>query len=437
MTQELDTTTAKRIIRSLKVGTTPYDCTEYTNVGNEQWYNAASELFEDIHNDNDSLVRLINGYYGDGKSHFLGMLRSIALAKNWTVAYVTAEKTPLNKFDIVYSEIIKNFTLPPGVKMVPWSDYANTKGGGALLIALFSKIYFESYRPGGIEGVKKQGVLESLRVRSNEIAALPGINETIGNAIRGFTESVIRSDSTTMHQIASWLEGENIKIPEWKISRRIDQKFSRDAMRSISLMATRAGCSGMLVLLDEAERIMEQSRPVRNKSYGVLRDLLDNADQQGGMRSSIMYVASTPDMFTSEKGFAEYEALRSRLAAAERFILPDFIDWRGVIIDLTKTPLPHDVMVQLGKRIRDVHAIAQNWNPKKKLTDELILEIVDRIYKGPFFQVSKPRMIASATTILLEIAEQNRHQEIAQIISQTLENVNRDLAEPLKGESWD
>lgn len=432
----LDTETAKRIIKKLKAGTSPFDCVEYLNVGNERWYEAAAELFDDIKNDNDSIVRLVNGYYGDGKTHFLGMLRCIAKRKDWFVSYVTAEKTPLNKFDQVYSEIVKNITLPPNIKILPWLSSQDTSGARALLYALFSKLYIESNRPGDKEGLKKQRVLDTLRFKTNEFAVNYGIDEIMASAIRGSTECIIRSDYTQIQQIVSWLEGGDNKIPELGITRKIDQKFARDAMKGISIIAKHGGASGILVLLDEAERIMEQTRSIRNKSYGVLRDLLDNADSQGGMKSCVIYVAATPDMFTSEKGFAEYDALRSRLANAKRYAISNFIDWRSVIVDLTKTPLPHNMFIQLSKRILNVHAIARNWTPEKYFTDDLIRDLVMQI-ENDSFHVSKPRMLASSLAILLETAEQNREGDLSRLLNETINYAKMNLSKQLDSKVWE
>ena len=63
-----DKLTARRLIAHLKGGTTPIDCVEFINVGNERWFGAAAEQFEEIQADGDSLVRFIDGYYGDGKT---------------------------------------------------------------------------------------------------------------------------------------------------------------------------------------------------------------------------------------------------------------------------------------------------------------------------------------------------------------------------------
>lgn len=436
MTNGLDTQIAKEIINRLKGGTSPIDHVKHLNVGNEQWYEKAGEYFEDLRNSRDSLVRFIKGYYGDGKTHFLGMLRSIAFDKDWIVSYVTAEKTPLNRFDRVYSGVVRNMTLLPGARLLDWIASRDIRGARTLLGAVFSKIYLETYRPGDITGLEKLSVIDFVKNRSNELSYKDGMEESVGKAIRGYTDAILNKDMAMVQDISSWLQGGQTKIPKLGISRPIDRVMSRDAMRSISLMAERAGIGGILVLFDEAERILKQSKSIRNSSYGIIRDLLDNADQQGGMRSSLMYVAATPEMFSDEKGFAENDALRSRLEIADRFTMSKYTDYRSIIIDLTRTPLPYDMLVRLAERIRDVHSVARNWAPEERFTDEAIEETVHQIEQG-IFQISKPRMTAASVATLLDIIEQNREADVFELINEVLKEVHDTLPKEPETEAWE
>ena len=427
---------AREIINRLKAGTSPIEYVEHLNVGNERWYEMSGEYFDDLQNSGDSLVRFIRGYYGDGKTHFLGMLRAIAFSKKWAVSYVTAEKTPLNRFDTVYSEIVKNMTLPPNAEALDWVMSREVRGPRALLGTTFSKICREAYPPGDTSALKKPSVVEFIRAKSAELAFGEAMEDSVGKAVRGYIEAVIVHNTSRIQDIASWLQGGQIKIPELGINKPIGRVTSRDAMRSISVLARRAGINGILILFDEAERIMKQSKPVRTSSYGIIRDLLDNADEQGGMQSSIMYVAGTPEMFSDEKGFAENDALRSRLEIAGRFAMSKYTDYRSVIVDLTKTPLTHELMVQLAGRIRGIHAIARNWNPEKHLTPRAIEETVGQVEKG-IFQISKPRMLSASIATLLDTAEQNREADTLELISQVLKQVQNALPKEPKTGSWE
>jgi hypothetical protein len=262
---------ARNLIAHLKSGSTPLESVQYINVGNEQWFVAAEELFADIEVGSSSLVRFINGYYGDGKTHFLGMLQAIALARRWIVSYVTAENTPLNKFDIVYAEVVKNMILPADLPYLQWLPACNQRGPGRLLGCFFSKWYLELHSSGDKTGLNDMGVIQGIRERSEKIMAYLGLNELVASAVRAYMRAALCCNAAGMNQVAAWIEGSPILIKEVGVNRRVDQKLARDVLRAISLLVRACGAKGVLLLLDEAERIMDQSRSVRKKSYGLIR----------------------------------------------------------------------------------------------------------------------------------------------------------------------
>ena len=432
----LDQASAKRLINSLKKGTTPLDLAIYLNVGNERWYEAAEEFCADIEADGDSMVRFVNGYYGDGKTHFLGILRTLAIRRCWMVSYVTLENTPIHKFDRLYAEVVKNFQIPGTIALVPWLPDGGKRGAIALLSAFFSKCYVELNGSVNQDGLNKMAVLRGVKERTHKILAQIGVHELVANAVRSFINSALALKRDELQAIAGWAEGQPVLFKEFGLTKRINGNLAHDFLRSLASIAKQSGIKGSLLLLDEAERVMDQSRLVRRKSYGVIRDLLDNADGQGGMPSSMIYLAATPEMFSSETGFAEYDALRSRLASTQHFDIPDLIDWRAVIVDLVKTPLPHDHLVQLAHKVRDVHAVARHWDASAHLTDDIIGRLVDKIESGVSSQVSRPRMLSSVAATLLEIAEQNPDQPLSNVVDSTFDKVLQVLAIRPQTEKW-
>src|SRR2546429_9211562 len=328
----LDQAVAKRIIYHVKAGTTPIDCADHLNVGNERWYEAAVDLFEDLSQDGDAMVRFVRGHYGDGKTHFLGMLRALGLKNNWSVSYVTAVKTPLHKFDVVYAEIIKAITLPSSVQLLTWITDSDPRGAMALLAAFFSKIYIDVYGAADENGTNRMSVSHELKQRVARFSASSGFHDLVSNALMSFAKAALAQEAQGISDMVSWFQGDDVKFKDKGINKRIDQKLARDVLRWLTQIAQHVGIRGTLVLMGEEELIMAQSKSVRAKSYSVLRDLLDNADPQAGMRASIIYIAATPEMFTAKEGFAEYEALRSRLLPALTFGSGKFIDYRDVVV---------------------------------------------------------------------------------------------------------
>src|SRR5207302_1877287 len=117
------------------------------------------------------------------------------------------------------------------------------------------------------------------------------------------------------------------------------------------------GHGGTLILLDEVENALLQPPTARRAAYTILRELLDNVDDRHGMMSAAFFVSGTPDVFDSEKGITEYEAL------AGRVLLPPTSAWpnpAGSVLDLASMPLSHDELISLPMSIASLHAVAKN-----------------------------------------------------------------------------
>jgi hypothetical protein len=431
----LNQKSARELILHLKAGTTPLDMVRYINVGNELWYRGCEQLFTQVEQSGDSLVRFINGYYGDGKTHFLGMLRGMAFDRKWAVGYVSAETTPFSRYDLVLAQLVKNMVLPDTLPTLDWLPRPQ-KGGERLFGAFFTRHYIAVTGGTSRDGLNSFGVHEDMGARVNASLNSLRMHDALGKAAREFVKAALSQDAVGLREIPAWLEGQEVDVTRFGIKKKLSQDVARDVLRGISLLAKGAGIAGVLVLLDEAERILGNTRSVRRKSYGVIRDLLDNADDQGGMPTSMFYIAATPDMFSKAEGFAEYDALRSRLASSQRFSVPGLVDTRGVVVDLTKTPLNHKDLVQVARKIRDVHALAEGWDPSERFSDAVIESIVSRIEAG-VFQVSKMRMLASSVATLIDIAEQNPALEVAPILGDVFKQVSKTLSAVPTQERWE
>jgi hypothetical protein len=106
------------------------------------------------------------------------------------------------------------------------------------------------------------------------------------------------------------------------------------------------------------------------------------------------------------------------------------------VVDLTRTPLPKDLLVRLAGRIIDIHAIAREWNPIEQFTETVVGAIVDSVVSGPFF-VSRARLLASCMANFLEIAEQNKEQSVDRILSSTIQSVHGSLAAKPLTSQWE
>src|SRR5262249_19102966 len=135
----------------------------------------------------------------------------------------------------------------------------------------------------------------------------------------------------------------------------------------------------MAIFVDEAESIQDYTKPQRRTAYQNLRELLDNVDGRAtgnSLNHTVCYVAATPVMFVGERGFREYPALQDRIEDIRLPSLEGLVDYRAVVVDLSATPLTPEHRRMLAHKIRDVHAVAQRWDPKSVVHDAWLAALV-------------------------------------------------------------
>ena len=111
MTLNLSVPLARRMIEQLKKGITPLEGVRALNVGRERYFEEADRALDDIGAGGGASVRFLNGEYGHGKTHFIGMINASGLDRNWVTSYVklsTADGVRLDKFEQLYAAILRN-----------------------------------------------------------------------------------------------------------------------------------------------------------------------------------------------------------------------------------------------------------------------------------------------------------------------------------------
>ena len=378
---------AREIIDSLKSGTTPLGAAHHLDVGRDRWYREMKYYLEQAAEVGESKVRFIRGSYGDGKTHLMGMAQHDALTDGFVVSYASAVNTPLHKFEEVYKRVIRNLAT------------AKTSNGIQSILRSW-----------------KEQAGEDLESAVKQLRSIDALDINFRIAVEYYLRE---RDSQHEDMIVQWLIGEPVKLPDIGIKRIIRAGDSRDMMRSLSVFLRLIGFKGLLVLLDELDRIQSQSTRIRSNCYQVLRELMDNADGQGGMQGTIFYCAAPPEMFTGGRGFMEYPALQSRLEVANsasglgNSTEAKRVDYRATIINLEDTPLQISDYVQLAIKIREIHSIAHEWEAVRSLPDSKLDESVRQI-AAKHLDISTPRLVATAIATIMELAEQGQEYDLDQ-----------------------
>ena len=72
---------ARAIIEELRKGSVPVDYVPFFTVGRENWLTLIEDDLDHYIAEGGAKVRFLSGDYGDGKTHFMSVIRHVALTK--------------------------------------------------------------------------------------------------------------------------------------------------------------------------------------------------------------------------------------------------------------------------------------------------------------------------------------------------------------------
>ncbi len=345
---ELNRPTARAIIDSLADGVVPRVGAQLFTAGRERWLKSVEEDLEDIadNGSEDGRLRIINGRNGDGKTHLMHLVRQRALDAKFAVSYVViSDIVPLHRWDLVYGEIVRSLST---------SSQPDSPG-------LRSILNPRSPDP----DVAVDFVSKAISTRS-----LRGVHPSFAEAVyRYCTEQTVNIDAEQdMLLLGSWLEGHGQRLTGLGVPGTIDRTNGAAMLRSLALTLRQFGLQGLVILVDEVESVLNQTRPRRRESYQTLRLLVDRESMP---TSTLIAASTTPPMYTDlQRGMSTYPALWSRVRTESH---SGFVNYNSTFIDLTRTPLNESDYVEIARAIRAIHARARNWEPLQEMIEPFIV----------------------------------------------------------------
>jgi hypothetical protein len=390
---------ALQLILRLKQGRNVIFGASFFSVGREPWIRGSEQVLTDIEHTSDSVVRFIRGDYGVGKTNFAARIFEKALHRGWTGAYIElSEGVMLYEFHQVFSQICDKLYLPEEL------DYSTGIGirPNGVIGALES--YYKRTRSAmglGAGADLSTSARADILSRVSSLLRRAQIFGDFATAVRLYFEGRLDGDRDLCRIAEQWFRAD----PTARVSgslRPVTKVNGKEHLRSLSALLNGIGYKGMLIIIDELERIMEESRSRRRKSYTILRELIDNVDGENGMKSSCLYAVAPPGQFESANGFIEVDALASRIQAP--ILGNGHIDVMGAIVDLDSAPLSTAHQLQLAKNIRALHSRARGWDAGASLTDEKLKEIVTEINSKKVLARLRVREICIQIVSALEVA---------------------------------
>lgn len=372
---------ARSIIESLRKGLTPTEYVPFFTVGRQNWLHFVEEDLDGFIAEGGGKVRFINGDYGDGKTHFMSVISQLALQKQFASSFVVLTRDiPIHKFELVYQSVVLQLR-------------GRFEGVGIRLLV-------EQW----VEKQKKTDVDPETLIRS--LRQVPKLDINFVNALMGLVSPPAENDPleesvSTQEVLYQWFEGKKVPkktLKKFNIFEVLNKSNSKTFLQSLISFLKLTGHKGMILLLDELETVLAQGTSIRSAAYENIRLLMDNAEHSEYLH---LFFSLIPDVLLSEKGFKSYDALWSRIRSVGD---SEGLNYRGTLIDLHKTPLKRQELIDLGVCLRKIHEISYRWEAQEKVSEDLIAQMCKK--QEEMGILSEVRLFIKQMIRCLDMAEQ-------------------------------
>lgn len=339
---------AQRILQTLgESGTPPERGVRFLNVGNESYLEVLRrEYLEGLLPAGGSTFKLVQAYFGGGKTHFLLSVREMAWQTGFAAAYVGLSPTscPFHEPLQVYRAVVRSLRAPPADE----APLAPTTGFTDLLRDLIE----DRRRESGDTAVRTW-LLRTVR-------QLPVENQSLRNAIAGYGLALMDDDMRKQDVLGAYLLGEEVPVAahrEAGVFESIGKTNAFAMLRGVCQAVRGLGFAGTVLLFDELDRNLSVGATTKNqhKLTDNLREIVDLCGR--GALPGVLFAYAVPPEFM-HRVVDEYPALKQRLASP----LPLSVrSPQATVIDLETLDLhPQDLLLAMGDRIREVFEVARD-----------------------------------------------------------------------------
>ncbi len=429
--KELEPFQARSIIEELRKGSVPVEYVPVFTVGRQKWLSYIEDDLENYIAQGGAKVRFISGDYGDGKTHFMSVVRHLAMEKGFAVSFVVLTRdVPIHKFETVYQSIVRQVQ-------------GNFKGVG---IRNLLTAWLDSLSP-EFQGTEAKDATEKCTALAENLRDIPDMDINFANALAALVSNRFASleegedeDSRKADReiLMHWFDGGKVtkrELKPFQVYEYLTKANARQLMNSLILFLRTFGHKGLILLMDEMETVVAMSASVRNAAYENVRLFIDNSETAQYLH---IFFSIIPDVLVSEKGFKSYDALWSRIRSigasagdAKR------LNYRGVLVDIHQTPLQTEELADLGRCLLALHGIAYRWTPEELVTDKTIEDICASQKKMGV--ISEVRLFIKQLIGVLDLAEQGKSPQELDMARQMIETRKEMEAEKMKQmqPSWD
>jgi hypothetical protein len=354
--EELSRTQARRILAQMgENGKPPELGISHVNVGNESYLEIIDETYVQdlVRRAEGGSLKLVQGTYGAGKTHFLYCVRDLAWRRNLLTALVTLspKECPLHRPLAVYRAVAQRVELPRD----PDGDQVR-----------------------GVDDVVRRALEARVAADGKEatrawidatLARAPLARHSFRDAVTSFARSVVDGDDGATRRLGAWLRGEDLPLSEAKAANVYEVPSNENGfamLRALAQLVHRLGHQGLALFFDEAERRLSvEAKPSKATAEAMdhLRELCDLCGRDELLRTLIFY-AVTPAFI--DQVLPLYPALQQRFGQPIQFLSPH--NPKAPVIDLEALDLaPRTLLIEVGVRLLRVAQRAYDWAPDQAI----------------------------------------------------------------------
>ncbi len=368
---EVNTSEAKEIVNSLRVGAVPHAGLHHFATGLEPLMQVVEEELEHVATGAGS-SKWIRGAYGSGKTFCTRLLCARARDKGFATSeiQISINDTPLHHLETVYRRLIERITTA-------------ADGTGAFQPIVEGWLYEVGEQVTRLQGIEEDdpAFVDAVQTKLEEkLAAISRENSAFASVLRAYHAAAERGEHHIAQRLLAWLGGEP-DVPRSVLSAagvkgKVDGTAALTFLRGLLTLLRQSDHAGLVVVLDEVETIQLMPSQTRSKSLNALRQLVDML-ANGELPGLYLVVTGTPELFEGYKGLRGAQALHQRVAV--RF--GDGHDnLRAPQVRLQ--PFDAERLVEVGLRIRSMFP-ARNPERVLSIVDEgFVRDLVGKVVEG-------------------------------------------------------
>lgn len=395
---ELTESLARHILQRLgESGQPPEQGISFLNVGNETYLKVLDReyLSRLAHEPLASSFKLVQGYFGGGKTHFLYCVRELAWRRGFLTALVnlSPRECPYDDPVKVYSAVATSLSAPPVA-----SGAEPTRGLPDVLRDL-------------VEDRREQaGTKAAGQWIGRTASRVSAESHSYRRAASLFLSACLDEDWDRQALLEAWLRGEPVPLRETRplgIYEAIEPASGFKMLRSLTQLLAGYGLPGVVLLFDEVDRNLSLSSRKMHAVGDNLRQVIDLCGQ-ARLPSTLFLYAVPPEFLRNV--VPEYPALDQRLKSpvplTER-------SPQAAVIDLERLDLgPVALLEAIGAQIERIFCRAVGWTADPDL-QERNRALLARTMSAYTFEISHRRLFVKTYVDFLYAQQADGEQALS------------------------